>query len=329
MKRHVQQAEQQLSVSKLTKYCTCLDPGPRCKWRFIWDHDRGRRNIWWVWTMTHGAPRRVNHSSSATRKSHASFFRARRSIWWCWRMTPVAHRIVNVYSSTTKYYSLLQSTSPVPFRTTLYYKELQNTIPQYYSVLENATKYYSVLKSPIWNVIDIATGNSCHPPTSPNIVPATKSHCHDSLTLVTRETSDGVLPLHPLCVRLSYSSTRLLSLCTHSYTLNEVFHMAAIRASKRRRPERANSRRSERCTSPKSQCVSHRETPNISRQFAIYLARHTDETWQNFETISTPWDLWEYSPGMACLHPRTRKEGFVHSVDVEKGRHPAQLSRRP
>ena len=124
MKRHVQQAEQQLSVSKLTKYCTCLDPGPRCKWRFIWDHDRGRRSIWWVWTMTHGAPRRVNHSSSATRKSHASFFRARRSIWWCWRMTPVAHRIVNVYSSTTKYFS--------------------STVP-YYSVLQGITKYYSTV----------------------------------------------------------------------------------------------------------------------------------------------------------------------------------------
>ena len=37
----------------------------------------------------------------------------------------------------------------------------------------------------------------------------------------------------PFRVRLSYNSTRLLSLCMHCYTLNEVFHMAAIRASKK------------------------------------------------------------------------------------------------
>ena len=37
----------------------------------------------------------------------------------------------------------------------------------------------------------------------------------------------------PFCVRLSYNSTRLLSLCMHSYTRNEVFHIPAIRASKK------------------------------------------------------------------------------------------------
>ena len=170
---------------------------------------------------------------------------------------------------TTPYYKVLytpvlQSSTPVLFRTTLYYKVLQNTIPQYYSVLESATKYYSVLKSltltlrgatgvtlqhhqilclprkvtvmidpcHIWNVIYNARSNSCHCPTSPNTAPATINNSHDFsssqmkrysqcgeqqvspsnitkycachekslswLIFVTYETSDGVLPLHPL-----------------------------------------------------------------------------------------------------------------------------------
>ena len=49
--------------------------------------------------------------------------------------------------------------------------------------------------------------------------------CHEkslsSLILVTYETSDGVLPLHPLLPLYP------------SYTLNEVFHIVAIRASKK------------------------------------------------------------------------------------------------
>ena len=142
--------------------------------------------------------------------------------------TPVLQSIAPVLQ---KYYSVLQSSTPVLFRTTLYYKVLQNTIPQNYSVLESATKYYSVLETLTWNVIDIARSNRCHPPTSPNTVPATKSHCHDWsssrmkrylqraeqqksssnitkycachekslpwLILVTYDTSDGILPLHP------------------------------------------------------------------------------------------------------------------------------------
>ena len=49
--------------------------------------------------------------------------------------------------------------------------------------------------------------------------------CHEkslsSLILVTYETSDGVLPLHPLLPLYP------------SYTLTEVFHIVAIRASKK------------------------------------------------------------------------------------------------
>ena len=50
-------------------------------------------------------------------------------LWWC----------TKYYSSTTKYYSVLQSTTPVLLRTTKYYS---STTP-YYKVLLRTTKYYS------------------------------------------------------------------------------------------------------------------------------------------------------------------------------------------
>ena len=170
------------------------------------------------------------------------------------------------YSITTKYYSALQRTTPVLLCTTLYYSNFTlyyKVLLQSYSVLLRATKYYSVLQStspvlfrttlyhkvlPIWNVFDIARSNRCHPPTSPKTVPATKSHCHDwSLSHMKRQMA--YCHCTPFCVRLSYISTPLLSLCMHSYTLNEVFTWRRSDRVKRRRSERANSRRSERCTS--------------------------------------------------------------------------------
>ena len=61
-------------------------------------------------------------------------------LWWC----------TKYYSSTTKYYSVLQSTTPVLLRTTKYYS---NTTPYYKVLLRttkyyfSTTKYYSVLQS--------------------------------------------------------------------------------------------------------------------------------------------------------------------------------------
>ena len=49
---------------------------------------RGRRSIWWSWTVTSDAPRIVNNVAS-----WKSFFVAG-AIWWSWIMTPDAPRIV-------------------------------------------------------------------------------------------------------------------------------------------------------------------------------------------------------------------------------------------
>ena len=59
-------------------------------------------------------------------------------LWWC----------TKYYSSTTKYYSVLQSTTPVLLRTTKYYSSTTpyyKVLLQYYSVLQSTTPYYKVL----------------------------------------------------------------------------------------------------------------------------------------------------------------------------------------
>ena len=59
-------------------------------------------------------------------------------LWWC----------TKYYSSTTKYYSVLQSTTPYYKVLLQYYSVLQSTTPvptKYYSVLERTTPYYKVL----------------------------------------------------------------------------------------------------------------------------------------------------------------------------------------
>ncbi len=100
-----------------------------------------------------------------------------------------------------------------------------------------------------WNVIYNAVSNRCHPPTSPNTVPATKSHYHDwSLSHMKRQMA--YCHCTPFCVRLSYNSTRLLVFACTPIRLTKSFTGGWSERVKRRRSERANPRRSERCTSP-------------------------------------------------------------------------------
>ena len=103
-------------------------------------------------------------------------------------------------------------------------------------MLQSTTKYYSVLKSPRWNAIDIARSNRCHPPASPNTAPATKSHCHHwSLSHMKRQ--------------MAYCHCTPFCHCTPPTRLMKSFTLWRSERVKRRFSERANSRRSERCTS--------------------------------------------------------------------------------
>ena len=125
-----------------------------------------------------------------------------------------------------KYYSVLQSTTPVLLRTTkyyssttLYYKVLlqyySSTTPvllQYYSVL----KYYSstplyykaafmIDPSHIWTVIYIARSNRSHPPTSPNTAPATQNDCDDW--------SASIMKRHLQCAEQQGSQSNFTKYC--------------------------------------------------------------------------------------------------------------------
>ena len=109
---------------------------------------------------------------------------------YCSSTTPVLLCTTKYYSSTTPYYTVLlqyySSTTKYYSSTTLYYKVLL----QYYSVLQsttpvplcttkyysNTTKYYSLYYKVL---ICKARSNRCHPPTSPNIAPATQNDSHD------------------------------------------------------------------------------------------------------------------------------------------------------
>ena len=72
----------------------------------------------------------------------------------------------SVLPSTTLYYKVLLCTTKYILRTTKHYSVLQSTTP-YYKVLLCTTKF-------TWNVQYNARSNRNHPPTSPDIAPATK-----------------------------------------------------------------------------------------------------------------------------------------------------------
>ena len=80
-----------------------------------------------------------------------------------------------------KYYSVLQSTTPVLLCTTQYY----NVLLRYYKAAFMIdpwhiwTVIYMIDVRRIWNVIYNARSNRSHPPTSPNTAPATQNDCDD------------------------------------------------------------------------------------------------------------------------------------------------------
>ena len=123
-----------------------------------------------------------------------------------------------------------------------------------------------------WNVIYNAVSNRCHPPTSPNTVPATKSHCHDwSLSHMKHQTA--YCHCTRFCVRLSYNSTRLLVFARTPTRLTKSFTWRRSGRVKRRRSERANPRRSERCTSLRLYCciLRHIILHHITSYYIISL----------------------------------------------------------
>ena len=112
--------------------------------------------------------------------------------------------------------------------------------------------------------------------------------CHETVMIdpVTFETSDGVLPLHPLLceVIIKFYTLAKVFACTPT-RLTKSFTWRRSERVKSPRSKRANSRRSERCTSPplpqhrgpgccrtnRRRCTSHRPLRSTPR-CALFVA---------------------------------------------------------
>ena len=106
------------------------------------------------------------------------------------------HSTTPVLLCTTKYYSVLQSTTPV--YTTLYYKVLL----QYYSVLQSTTRVL-LCTTPCTTKYSFARRGA---PTSPNALPATQSDSHDWCP--------SHMKRHLQCAEQQDSSSNLIKSCT-------------------------------------------------------------------------------------------------------------------
>ena len=149
--------------------------------------------------------------------------------------TPVLHRTTPVLLCTIKYYSstnsVLQSTTPVLVctthiytSTTLYYKalllvlqstHLQGAKHQRHQMLCLPRKVTLMIDPRrIWNVIYNAQSNRTHPPTSPNIAPATQNDSHAKL--------------NP-SVRRAYFSPLGNSFCIENYSISRSGYLTRFR----------------------------------------------------------------------------------------------------
>ena len=183
MKRHFQCAEQQVSLSNLTKYCACHEKW-HCKiskkisknrWNVIsnagpiraWsdhDHENANRN----------PPRKWGYFSSSPRAFSIEKYNVSR---------PILH---------SNFHQILRLPRKVPL--------------ELHQILRLSRRKTHIL-SPhrIWNVIYSARSNRCHHPTSPNTAPATKN---DSTAL-----SSSHMKRHFQCAEQQVSPSNLTKYC--------------------------------------------------------------------------------------------------------------------
>ena len=149
-------------------------------------------------------------------------------MWWIWRWSGDPY--YKVLQSTTPYSKILQSTTlyyKALLCTTQYYKVLQSIIPFHSpthetpSTMREATggtlELHQILRTPRKMILMIdpclttnikynAGSSRHHPPTSPNIVPATKNDCHDW--------SSSNMKRHLQCAEQQASPSNLTKYCT-------------------------------------------------------------------------------------------------------------------
>ncbi len=184
MKCHLQCAQQQYSPSKVSKYCAC-----HAKWlswvmsvtyetsftvRDRFEHDPSMIRPW----TRHGAP---------ARSPRLLFTHWRRIFYWKWQhfALPLSTQISPNTAPATKI-DTPRSPNAAP-ATKNDTPRSQNTAPatnSYTPRSPNAAcacheKWLASLILVTWNVIYNARSSSTHPPTSPNIAPATQNDSHE------------------------------------------------------------------------------------------------------------------------------------------------------
>ena len=209
MKPHLQCAEQQVSRSNLTKYCAChaklhckiSDKSFENRWNVIsnagtireWsDHDP---------TMIREWSDHENANRNPPRKwGYFSSFRGAFSIVKYNVSSPILHSNIHQVLRLPQKVTLdLHQILPLPRKVTL---ELHQILPlprkvtlELHQVLHLPRKVTRIVHPPdIWNLIYNARSNQCHPPSSPNIAPATQNdHLTSSRNL--RKTGETSFPM--------------------------------------------------------------------------------------------------------------------------------------
>ena len=159
MKRYLQCAEWQVSLSKLTKYCAC-----HAKW-FSKISKKFVLNRWNV-SSNAGPIREWSEQDPTTKPSVCNPPRNR----GYFSRPPRTFCIEKYNISRSGYHSKFHRILRLPRKVTL----------QLHQILRLPRKVTLII-DPLhtWNVIYIARSNKCHCPNSPNTAPATKNESHD------------------------------------------------------------------------------------------------------------------------------------------------------
>ena len=220
MKRHFQCAEQQVSLSNLTKYCACHEKW-HCKiskkisknrWNVI--SNAGPIRAWSDHDPTMKTQTATRLASEVTFRAHHEHFLLKNTTFraqsYIQTFTKYCACHVKCHLNFTKYCAChaerLTYLVLIAYETSFTVRGATGVTIQPHQILRLPRKMTRLLYRPhIWNVISNARSNRCHHPTSPNTAPATKN---DSTAL-----SSSHMKRHFQCAEQQVSLSNLTKYC--------------------------------------------------------------------------------------------------------------------
>ena len=193
MKRHFQCAEQQVSLSNLTKYCACHEKW-HCKiskkisknrWNVI--SNAGPIRAWSDHDPTMKTQTATRLASEVTFRAHHEHFLLKNTTFraqsYIQTFTKYCACHVKCHLNFTKYCAChaerLTYLVLIAYETSFTVRGATGVTIQPHQILRLPRKMTRLLYRPhIWNVIYNAGSNRCHHPTSPNTAPATQNDSH-------------------------------------------------------------------------------------------------------------------------------------------------------